>query len=374
MKHFTLSLILALILVTEDSGAFPEMVRHGYIHCTTCHVSPSGGGLMTPYGRSLSKELLSRWSYEGEENLLHGAIKNENILNWVNGVREVGFNVGGDIRYLQLYRNSRFVEEGKFITMQRDMEVAFRFYNISIVSTAGVIEKNDKDEFDSRRAYVLYQANENISLRAGRFIPIYGLMIPDHNVATRQGLGFNQGSERNSAELNYIQDQWSATATFSQTPDSYDSSVREKAGALQLNYAIADKYKVGVSHWRGQFENEDREIYGIHGILGFTHDWYLLSEIDYQVQRPDAASARRGIFYFQKLGYEFTRGLHAIAQLEGSQSDFESNTTKTFSYGLGLTFFPRPHFDLQSLVTRTKVQAIDDQEMTVAYLMGHYYF
>lgn len=350
------------------------MVRHGYINCTTCHVSPSGGGLMTPYGRSLSKELLSRWSYEGEENLLHGAIKSENILNWINGVREVGFNVGGDIRYLQLYRNSRFVEEGKLITMQRDMEVAFRFYNISIVSTAGVIEKNNKDEFDSRRAYVLYQANENISLRAGRFIPIYGLMIPDHNVATRQGLGFNQGSERNSAELNYIQDQWSATATFSQTPDSYDSSVREKAGALQLNYAFADKYKVGVNHWRGKFENEDREIYGIHGILGFTHDWYLLSEIDYQVQRPDAAQARRGIFYFQKLGYEFTRGLHAIAQLEGSQSDFKSNTTKTFSYGLGLTFFPRPHFDLQSLVTRTKVQAIDDQEMTVAYLMGHYYF
>lgn len=329
---------------------------------------------MTPYGRSLSKELLSRWAYEGEENLFHGAIQKEEVLNWVNGVREVGLNVGGDVRVLQLYRDSRFVEEGKLIEMQRDLEVGFRFYNLTAVTTLGFVEENDKDKFDSRRAYLMYQASDLVSVRAGRFLPVFGLMVPDHNVATRRGLAFDQGKERNSAEIHFIKDQWSATASMSQSPDSISTSQKEKAGSLQINYAIADKYKLGVSYWQGKFQSEQRKIYALHGILGFTHDLYALSEIDYQTQQVDGEESKKGIFYFQKLGYEFTRGLHAIAQVEGSKSDLKSDMTKTFSYGLGLMFFPRPHLDIQGLVSRAKIQSIDNKEMTVAYLMGHYYF
>lgn len=343
------------------------------MNCTTCHVSPAGGGLMTTYGRSLSKELLSRWGKEGEENILHGAL-NEKINNWLNGSREVGFNMGGDVRFLQTYMNSRLAEQGRFIKMQRDLEGAFRFYDLTLVSTAGIVVKNDKDEFEARRYYAMYQAGENVSLRVGRFLPIYGLMLPDHNVATRRGLSFDQGKERNVAEVNFIKDEWSGTASYSQSPDTYASTLKEKAGSLQINYAIADKYKLGISHWRGRFDDSQREIYGLHGILGFTHSIYALSEFDYQIQKPNGSETKKGIFYFQKFGYEFTRGLHAIAQVESSQSDLKNSQTKSFSYGAGLMFFPRPHFDFQGLISRAKIQAVDNHEMTYAYLMGHYYF
>jgi hypothetical protein len=128
--RFMLLVILLIVSFSPSLYAFPEMVRHGYINCTACHVSPAGGGLMSPYGRSMSKEILSRWSYEGEENLAHGAIKNEKINAWISGVEEVGFNIGGDFRYIQLYRNSETLEQGKFFPMQRDVEMAFRFYKV----------------------------------------------------------------------------------------------------------------------------------------------------------------------------------------------------------------------------------------------------
>lgn len=350
------------------------MVRHGYINCTACHVSPAGGGLTTTYGRSISKELLSRWGREGEENVGHGLIKNESVVNWINGSREVGFNIGGDVRYLQTRKDTPFVEEGKFIPMQRDFEGAFKYNNFQIVSTLGVIERDERNHWDSRRVYGLYQVNDNLTVRAGRFIPIYGLMIPDHNMATRKGLGFDQGRERNAFEVNYIKDNWSGTLTASKSPESRADALEEKGLSGQLNYAFLDKHKVGVNAWVGDFKDDrKRQIYGVHAILGFTHEIYTLSEVDYQKTTSSLGGVQEGFFYYQKLGYEFTRGLHAILQFDGSQTDFRSDQTASYSYGAGLMFFPRPHFDFQGFWTRSKIKAVDNDEFDFAYLMLHYY-
>jgi hypothetical protein len=364
---------LMFLLISGKAQAFPEMVRHGYINCTTCHVSPSGGGILTPYGRSMAKEILSRWGYEGEENVLHGAIKNESVLNWINGTKDIGFNVGGDIRYLQTRKKTPFLDEGKFIPMQRDIEGAFKLKDFTFVSSLGVIDGGDENHVKARRVYGLYQVLESLSLRLGRFIPVYGIMIPDHNTATRKGLGFDQGKERLAAEINYIQDRWSATLTLSKSPDAQQASLREKGISAQLNYAFADKYKLGISYWQGRFDSRERKIYGVHGILGFTHQVYALSEVSYQKSRNNLGIQTEGIFYYQKLGYEFIRGLHLIAQVDGSQSDFHADSSKTFTYGAGLMFFPRPHFDIQGLWSRMKVKAVDKDEFDFAYLMLHYY-
>lgn len=368
------------LLSLTMAHAFPEMVRHGYINCTACHVSPAGGGLLSPYGRSMSKEILSRWSYEGEENFGHGAIKSEDLNSWLNGSREVGFNVGGDIRYIQTYRNSESLEQGKFFPMQRDMEMAFRFYNVTVVANYGIQYKPGEDTFDSRRSYVMYQGGEEtllagLSLRAGRFLPIYGVMIADHATNIKRGLGFDQGKERDSAEINYVRDRFQATMTFAKSPKSLADAQEEKAFSTQLNYAFADKYKVGVSYWNGALSANKRRIFGLHGIWGFSHEFYAISEVDYQINTTFGTELdRKGIFYFQRFGYEVTRGVHLIGQLEGAQSDLDSDTTKTNGYGLGFNLYPRPHIELQGLWSKTSVKALDDKPMDVAYFIVHYYF
>ena len=43
----------------DDASAEPIFLSKQYTRCTTCHYSPTGGGLLTPYGRSLSREEIS---------------------------------------------------------------------------------------------------------------------------------------------------------------------------------------------------------------------------------------------------------------------------------------------------------------------------
>ena len=74
MQRWILALILVLTFSLRSYG-YPEMVRHGYANCTACHVSPNGGGILTPYGRSLSQELLSTWGAKNESDFMYGFMK-----------------------------------------------------------------------------------------------------------------------------------------------------------------------------------------------------------------------------------------------------------------------------------------------------------
>jgi len=57
-----LFVLAAVGLISTAANAFPTMIRHGYTGCAACHTDPSGGTLLTEYGRAQSELLLStRW-------------------------------------------------------------------------------------------------------------------------------------------------------------------------------------------------------------------------------------------------------------------------------------------------------------------------
>ena len=51
--------VLGSLLSAGNAQAYPWMIKHGYASCATCHSDPSGGELLTGYGRVLSEEFLS---------------------------------------------------------------------------------------------------------------------------------------------------------------------------------------------------------------------------------------------------------------------------------------------------------------------------
>jgi len=53
---------LGLLLMARPTSAYPWMIRHAYAGCNQCHADPSGGGLLTEYGRAQG-ELLLRTQY-----------------------------------------------------------------------------------------------------------------------------------------------------------------------------------------------------------------------------------------------------------------------------------------------------------------------
>ena len=61
-----LSLTLIVVGVAASATAEPMFLSKQYTRCTACHYSPSGGGLLTPYGRLLSHRELSTTGGNGD--------------------------------------------------------------------------------------------------------------------------------------------------------------------------------------------------------------------------------------------------------------------------------------------------------------------
>ena len=143
MKHIFAALI---VFVSLNVSAFPDMIRHGYTNCTACHMSPSGGGVLNQYGKSLSKEVLSTWGAEGEENFLHGAVDTTAVNDWLV--------LGGDIRAVQVHQENDLIKRGKFIKMQAGVELGINQPKWAVVGSFGQFNQEEWQP-DFTRYYAL---------------------------------------------------------------------------------------------------------------------------------------------------------------------------------------------------------------------------
>ena len=363
--------LLALLAVSSGfssiAHAYPENVRHGYVNCTSCHVSPMGGGTLTPYGRALSSELVSTWSYKGEEGFLHGLIKEDKMPEWLM--------IGGDLRSVQTLKNTPAATEAKYIPMVEDIEAAVKVKKFTVDLEFGKIEEPDHARFGSRRYFAMYNITDEVTARVGRFYPQFGLYIPDHYVPTRRGLGFDEGQERNSGEVAWNGENYSAFLTVSQTPGEFDPSQRETGYAAQVNKNLGESSKVGASLWYGTSDQSNREIAAVHGILGFSKKLFLLSEFDHQWMTVKASdSGQRGLYAYNRLGYELVKGLILFGQAEYGQGNLSAGNTAGDAYGPGVQFFPRPHFEFMGLWRKMRTRAQGADFYDYAFLMAHYYW
>ncbi len=201
MKSLTKIKLLCFAMVAGDlfttANAFPEFVRFGYQSCSSCHVSPAGGGILTSYGRSFASEKLSTWSYENEEQLLHGAVL---MPEWLI--------IGGNVRQLQSYVETPRARDARWLPMQRDFDACVSKFSATFCATIGItkpaaLSGDQHSQYGMRKYMLKYDVNDYASVRLGRFFTRYGLMIANHTSAIRKGLGFFPLSETDHLELNF---------------------------------------------------------------------------------------------------------------------------------------------------------------------------
>jgi hypothetical protein len=354
--------LIAFLFSFQRAYGFAEMARHNYPNCIACHESPSGGGLLTPYGRTISSSVLSTWGDEKEARPFYGAFDNKHVAGWLN--------IGGDLRGLQLHTNSKTAMMGRFIRMQAGLEAAVKFMNLKLVTFFGKQEAGHMVRGESIRHYLEYLPTDEITFRIGRFVPNFGLNIPEHTLATRKGLGFDQGSERDQAEFMWSGENVNISSSYSQTVTSASRKSQEKAFTAQINYTIFDSYRLGTSLWVGKENNKSRQIYGVNAVLGFSDKFYYLTEFDLQ----SSFERKRGLFHFSKLGYEVLKGFHILGLEEYRKSDLANSQTLLNAYGIGLQWFPRPHIDIEAIWNKRRVAQQSMDYSDYAYLMTHYYF
>ncbi len=378
-RRLTIGLgLLFSVIISPNSNAHPELTRHGYTSCTSCHVSPNGGGVLTPYGRNLSRELLSTWGTPREAEILHGALPEE----WMKGLDESKLRIGGDARWIQTHRENKSVRSGQFFFMQAHVEVAWDEGPWVFDLAVGKVEDprgKGTFQFVGSRYYGMYRMNDSAALRIGRFETTFGLNLSDHTLFVRRPLGLGPGYDRDNVELSWIGERNQYFASFMKSAIANGDSDREQAAAFRYERVIKENSRLGASFWQGEGGTDagdsrfKRILAGLHSIVKISQQVFLMGEINRQ-ERLEARVAggrmTQSQYGFLRFNYEPFQGVIPLLQYQHERGDVNLDSTETNKYGLGFTFFPRTHFEFFGVWNR----AIRSGEWSdEAYLMLHYY-
>jgi hypothetical protein len=199
--------VLALLLGAAGAGAEPMFLSKQYNRCTSCHYSPTGGGLLTPYGRSLSRQELSTTGRsdpsapppatgKGEESFLFGAL----------GDAFGPVQVGIDLRpsHLALDVGGPTSSSMDFF-MTADLIAALRTHGFTAYGEVGRKPAIGQDPSGvySYEHWVAYQSAGGLGVRAGRFYPAYGIRFADHTAFNRSPLGFDYYQQDYALEVSH---------------------------------------------------------------------------------------------------------------------------------------------------------------------------
>lgn len=360
-------LLWTLLAAGLEARAFPDLIRHHYVNCTACHVAPTGGGLLNPYGRSMSRELLSASGGEREIEFLHGVLPENAMPDWLLP--------GGDLRVIQVHTENPDRKAGRTIFMQAGFEFGVTKGPLTGVMFLGQAVNEPRDvRWVAPRYYLLWNATDQLSVRGGRFTPAFGLNIPYHTLPTRQALGFGANQERDTVETAWSGEKWNWALSGSRSASNVPVNARENLATLQINRTFLDSHRVGISVLKGSSKNGRRDGAGVQGVFGFTDKWAYMTEFDSLWTHPETGKATTGLYHFSQLIWEVKKGWQPYLMETYLKSNLSDSTSVTDSRGVGLRYYPRPHFALDLAWFKQRIGVVADRYDDMAWLLFHYYF
>jgi hypothetical protein len=183
-------------------GAEPMFLSRQYTRCTPCHFSETGSALLTPYGRSLSGQELSTASSAppsasapetpiGEEAFLWGAVK---------GLPK-GLDLGVELRPAHLSYAVAGFDSSRNMWMNADALAAYQKGNWTVYGEIGRQPTTPDATIGSYEHWVGYKKSSGLGVRAGRFLPAYGVTFADHTSLNRSTLGLAEYDQLYGVEV-----------------------------------------------------------------------------------------------------------------------------------------------------------------------------
>jgi hypothetical protein len=393
---------LLCLLTPRRAEAYPWMIRHEYTGCGQCHADPSGGGLLTLYGRAQS-ELLLRTRYghkasapvpapapapaegEGDSDFdaddaggpaggpSGGAESEADEPSKASGFLWGAFEspdwllLGGSIRGLALrVAPSGAPADSRFVQMQADLRGQIAVGGLRVNASVGFMHagaqpawltRSGENNLVSREHWVGYAWGEEaqMMLRAGRLNLPFGIRDIQHTlwVRTQTRTDINDGQQHGAA-FAYTGDTFrgevmAIAGNYQVTPDAY----RERGYSGYIEAAIAPRTAVGLSSLATHASRQPlyhlegtRMAHGLFARYAPVLPLVLMAEADAIIFLPSSGDARKGYAGYVQADLEFTRGVHAIATGEAMNPGGQQAGT---SYGgwASLAWFFAPHADVR---------------------------
>ena len=368
----------AVIVFTLAASARAEVhfaLAHQYTRCTPCHYSPTGGGLLTPYGRVLSRQELSTFGRlpEGteiktsgmrEEAFIFGLLPREGFP------LDAGINVRPSQLRLRLPDDSTIRRN---LWMEADGQVAFRKGHWTAYGEFGRLTSDAETKFISREHWVSYERDDGLAIRAGRFLPAYGLRIVDHSSFTRDELGFNQVDQIYGVEFSDTSDRQLVQVAVGTRAESLieDDGNRAITASSRMQWELRKGQTLVMS---GLYRGAGRYA-PASGLGGLAWGWspqpnfVLWSEINALVA-PGWKGTPKYVLSTEA-SYQLYRGLwlRFQPQLMTELANINGGMSR---YAFYLQFLPRTHWDLNLAYARER-QRVEDQVYGIWFLQCHIY-
>jgi len=201
-----LGLVLVILGAAVAASAEPMFLAKQYTRCTACHYSPTGGGLLTPYGRLLSHRELSTTGGSGaapaagEETNPHGE---QAFLYGALGDALGPVNLGLELRPSHLRVSFPGGHQDQNLLMNLDLIGAVQRNGWTAYATAGrePAAHGEDARFISYEHWIGYQRDEGFGIRGGRFLPAYGIRFADDSGFTRAYEDFDHADQVYGVEV-----------------------------------------------------------------------------------------------------------------------------------------------------------------------------
>jgi hypothetical protein len=354
---------LALLVSGKNAHAYTWMVRHGYTGCTPCHHDPTGGGVLTPYGRSVGSLVLNT-RYDGRKD------EADPLGGFLFGAVELPPEIllGGDGRMLWLAHKLQNTEVRHYLfLMQADAEAAVNFKHVLASASMGYAEdgafpatltKAPEKNLVSRIFWAGYELEEATGLlvRAGRMNLPYGTRNIEHELWARTTTGTTiNDDQQEGVAVAWAPDKFRGElmgilGNYQIGPDVY----RERGYSAFLEYWPLPTFGVGASSLVTHRQLDPvylRETWRqSHGVFArWAAPWQplvVLAEADYVERSPKQDFRRKGTVGYLQADVEMVQGVHFA--LTGEMQHYGVHGTP-FSWGVWFTqsWFVAPHIDVR---------------------------
>lgn len=382
----------AVFLGVGKASAYPWMIRHAYTGCAMCHADPSGGGILTEYGRAQG-DLLLRTKYskpaEGQEEepsstagFLWGAVKEPEWLS-----------LGGSFRSLLMRSQATGTQAtNRWLIMESDLRAHVKKGWFRAAATAGYLHEGgraaqvtsrEKDNLVARQYWLGAAFKDDLwLLRAGRLTVPYGIRNVEHTLWVRQAqrTDINDG-QQHGASLNYNGEKlrgevMAIAGNFQIGPDAY----RERGWAGYAEYALDEHWVVGANTL-GTWAHRDR-LTGVttmrqaHGLMlraAPTEKLVVMAEGSLLVATPAEIPTAFGAASMLQADYEIKQGIHLLATAETRKTAADGSKNELGGW-LSAWWFFAPHLDarVDAIVRNTPTTTGDVRQFALLFQFHAY--
>lgn len=356
MRPKLLALVSFLLAIFPGSAsAYPWMVQHGYTACAQCHVDPSGGGVLTDYGRGQA-EILLRTHYAKERG---DPAK----------LSQFGFGALALPDALQLQADVRGMiipaPTVRPILMQADARAAVQAGIFSASGSVGVVSEgaqgawvtsNDRWNLVAREYWAGITPTKGLTVRAGRMNLPFGIRTEDHIVYVRSatgttinddqqvGLAVAYGTRKLRAEVMGI------AGNFQVRPDDF----RKRGYSGFVGYALNKRAEIGVSSLTTiaalDTDTLAPRTYMAHGVftrLSPFERFSIVAEADYLRDDRDG-DVTNGVVGLGVLDFEATQGVHVLGLGEYCAANLAEASEGVWRAGAAAQWFFASRLDVRA--------------------------